>query len=348
MKIYNEVLICEDYSVLKSIIKVAKKHKSYPDRISKILKKNKIYIPTTAQIASIFSSQKMKIDESYFETIDTEEKAYFLGFLAADGSNFTPKNKISITLNSKDKEILKKFKIALKADKLITDKYQESGIKKTFNWYSTFTISNLKLSQDLLFHGICDRKSYYLKFPTTVPKDLIKHYIRGHFDGDGSIGYRMLPRIRTKSGVPIALIAIISTIDFIQSLVNFIYIETNIKMGIKYHPNKTHSYATLGGSLNIIQFMEWLYKDSTIYLQRKYKKYQEFKLIYQEYKYKLLFNRKIIQCSKEGAYITTFNSKEEASKILKLNMLGIYNNCTGRTKTSGKFVFCFEKNYKKI
>ena len=116
-------------------------------------------------------------------------------------------------------------------------------------------------------------------------------------------------------------------------------------MGFKLHSNKTHAYATLGGSLNILKFMDWLYYDATIYLQRKFAKYDEFKSIYIQYKNSLLNNRKIVQLSLNNDYIQTFDNKEIASKVLNLHPLSIYNVCTGRAKTAGKFIFCFKRNY---
>ena len=61
--------------------------------------------------------RKYNIDETFFDVIDTEEKAYFLGFLYADGYNNTDRNSVALSLNEDDKEILEKFNNLLQSNK---------------------------------------------------------------------------------------------------------------------------------------------------------------------------------------------------------------------------------------
>ena len=51
----------------------------------------------------------IKINKNFFNKIDTEEKAYFLGFLYADGYNNTDRNSVALSLKEDDKEILEKY-----------------------------------------------------------------------------------------------------------------------------------------------------------------------------------------------------------------------------------------------
>ena len=59
-------------------------------------------------------------DEHSFDVIDTEEKAYWLGFLYADGNVSNTKNEVGITLQSSDIKHLYKFKTFLKSSKIPT------------------------------------------------------------------------------------------------------------------------------------------------------------------------------------------------------------------------------------
>lgn len=60
--------------------------------------------------------RKYNFNEHYFDIIDCQEKAYWLGFFAADGYNHVDKGCIEVRLHKQDKEILEKFKSCIKAD----------------------------------------------------------------------------------------------------------------------------------------------------------------------------------------------------------------------------------------
>jgi len=127
-----------------------------------------------------------KLDENYFEKIDTEEKAYWLGFIYADG--FITKRKqgqniLGITLH--EIEPLEKFTKAISTNKPIRSYISNSKYKKNSVEYKTAIVSN-KVVQDLESHGVVERKTFTLKFPK-LPENLTSHFIRGYFDGDGSV-----------------------------------------------------------------------------------------------------------------------------------------------------------------
>jgi len=117
-------------------------------------------------------------NDDYFEKIDSEDKAYFLGLLYADGNVYLKRNRVQITLQNEDKYILELF-----AKKInYTGKfYQDRGR------YSKMIICSKKMVQDLINLGCVPNKSLILQFPNNqqVPKHLLRHFIRGYFDGDG-------------------------------------------------------------------------------------------------------------------------------------------------------------------
>jgi hypothetical protein len=128
---------------------------------------------------------KYKFDENFLEIIDCEWKAYYLGFLYADGNLY--QDVISLHLAEKDKFILDKFNQlifeSLKPIKKCKRYSEKSQVSYVLN------INNKKCAMDVFKLGIVPKKSLILKFPNInqVPLDLMNHFIRGYFDGDGCI-----------------------------------------------------------------------------------------------------------------------------------------------------------------
>lgn len=129
------------------------------------------------------------LDEGFFNTINTEEKAYWLGFLYADGYVDEEGNTVRINLARIDKRHLEKFQQALKTKIPIKETIKHSNNKEYLGCYLSVTCKRMAL--DLVKAGCYQRKSLTLKFPNfdIVPEDLMRHFIRGYFDGDGCLTY---------------------------------------------------------------------------------------------------------------------------------------------------------------
>lgn len=120
---------------------------------------------------------------NYFEKIDTRDKAYFLGLLAADGSvvkTKTTSSTISIELKICDRYILERFNqyANLNASMYVDDRDKSER-------YALIIHSN-KMMNDLAKYGIIPEKSHKDSiFIPAIKPNLIPHFIRGYFDGDG-------------------------------------------------------------------------------------------------------------------------------------------------------------------
>lgn len=141
-------------------------------------------------------------DFDYFEIINSHEKAYWLGFMMADGYIQQNKNtkrygedKFGITLSSKDIETLYKFKEAIKATNPISI-YQETRIWDNDKYEEPFEseacriiMTSQKTSNDLIDKGVVYKKSLIKRFPKEekLPKKYFYSYLRGYLDGNGSI-----------------------------------------------------------------------------------------------------------------------------------------------------------------
>lgn len=136
-----------------------------------------------------------KFNHNYFKTIDTEEKAYILGFLYADGYNSD--KQVVISQLEQDVDILEKINKALDADNQIKRKLQSTNNKTVCQ----LCYSSIDMCADLTNLGCFRNKSLACTFPTFLDKSLIRHFIRGYFDGDGCvwIGKRKIMTVKDKT-----------------------------------------------------------------------------------------------------------------------------------------------------
>ena len=205
---------------------------------------------------------KPLFDNTVFDNIDTEEKAYWLGFLYADGYITAKGNSVGLTIAEKDMEHLKKYNNFLKYPKGCV--VHKNGVGKYGDqlWACSTTIGDDHLWQSLYEKGCVPNKSLILKFPTEeqVPRHLIKHFIRGYWDGDGTLG--IYNNINYTS--------VIGTLDFLSEAMKYI----GIKGYIAHKSNCSEEVYTLKytnqKAANVAKF---LYDNSNIYLERKYNIY---------------------------------------------------------------------------
>jgi hypothetical protein len=209
-----------------------------------------------------------------FHIIDNEEKAYWLGFLYADANIVHDgiRYGLDLCLQKADKDHLIKFKQFLDTDSEIKNKFIKGMDGKKYEAVRIY-VSKKILVEDLINKGCFPNKSLTLKFPSydIVPKHLMPHFIRGYFEGDGSI---YLPLIGSK-GSPQAQISFIGTIDFLLGIRKEIN-TTQTKM----LPEGKAFRSSHSGNKKVNKYLDTLYADSTIYLDRKYKQYLKFKRLY--------------------------------------------------------------------
>ena len=196
----------------------------------------------------------------YFKNIDTEEKAYWLGFLYADGSVSSAEDKIELGLAEKDLHQLEKFKESLGLTNKIC--YREA----TKSYRISFRSQSCK--QDLIKQGCVPKKSLILKFPTEeqVPFYLMKHFIRGYFDGDGWF-----------TNTPDCFqVGLIGTSDFINGFLNVVDNINKTNKLFDVHRIDGAKRYIFGAYQDVLNFLNWIYKDANIYLDRKYEHYIDF------------------------------------------------------------------------
>lgn len=133
-------------------------------------------------INELLMKRKYQIKENYFDKIDTEEKAYFMGFFYADGYNSKNGSSLVISLNIKDIDILYRFSNMILGEEHVS--IYDRGPKGK---EAVFRINSKDLCHRFSELGCPNCKTYTLEFPKWIDDDLLRHFVRGYFDGDGSI-----------------------------------------------------------------------------------------------------------------------------------------------------------------
>jgi len=212
------------------------------------------------------SNRQYTLDEKFFENIDTEQKAYWLGFILADGC--ISQDSLVIALASRDKRHLKKFLKDIESNYKIHDR----TCVRTFNGKtkeyreSRIQIGSKKLVQGLLKQGVTPNKSLTAE-PIKVKKDLQRHFWRGVFDGDGSIAKKYF-RINL-GGTPTICRGFLNVINHLSFESNpVIFLDKELKNFARFRLNKQR---------DVLKVLDYLYKDAKVYLDRKYDLYQKLK-----------------------------------------------------------------------
>lgn len=242
------------YTDLKySVIKIAKQYCCGDTAIKTVLRKNNI------QIRDSNSYKSKAVDENYFDNIDTAEKAYILGFIYADGC-LTKGNTLEIKLTASNKELLEKIKKCLNSEHKIGIYPYTSGYK-TNNDCCVLSIVNKHLHDSLVKCGATERKTKTLTFPKFLDEKLVSHFIRGFFDGDGSV-YEI-------NQIKFIGCSFTGTFDMLENIRQICEKEFGTKAKVRKYKNKDIYDFKVGGKNNIIAFYKYLYKDATIFLGRK-------------------------------------------------------------------------------
>ena len=273
--VYKPTLLKEIHSLYLnenlSLEEIAKKFNLDRSRLSEHLRKNGYKIKTHEEI------QSYNPNHNFFSNIDSEIKAYILGFFAADGH--IEKRKVTycfkVSVHPKDIHILYLINKYIGNDRYkITNKLNRDIV--------ALSICSNQIGLDLLKLGYDNRKTYTtFKLPNIAP-NLIKHFIRGYFDGDGCI--TLTPRFcRNKLGElrPSGYNKQFSVTSYNKSVLEDLltYLPINSKK-VRYYYTETDNIcgreAKASGYTISIRDTEclksiyhFLYDNSTFYFERK-------------------------------------------------------------------------------
>ena len=211
-------------------------------------------------------------NEEYFDNIDNEHKAYWLGFLMADGYILSKRirkghgneaQSFGFAISTKDNELFKYFKEDLEATNPINI-YKSKGSCNTFSECGRILLTSQHTVDALKKWGIVENKTFHTSIPN-IERRLIKHFIRGYSDGDGSITIDRNSRVCW---------GLCGTKELLTQIQN--YFGSNYKLYQRF-PERNNNNWTLHitGVKNLQTYLYIIYSEATIYLKRKYNKYVE-------------------------------------------------------------------------
>lgn len=222
----------------------------------------KRFVLANLEYRRIFSNKE--INRRYFNNIDTELKAYLLGFIAGDGSvkMVNTYGTLSIDIQERDSYILDWAKQEIAPNLKITtvpEKGNQVERKK-------LTITSYHIVKDLEDKGIIANKSYLPFNFSNVPQNMQRHVIRGLLDADGCVWKNEFNKPRANI-VSTSLILL----EQIQEWLSVVDIHSTLVLSSS---KKTQLYRiSVYSKKDIIKLIEYLYKDSKYYLSRKYNKF---------------------------------------------------------------------------
>jgi len=257
----DDNLVIERYNELKNLKKVANSFGVSLRPIKRILKKNNLQL----------TNRRFDVNHSYFRIIDSEEKAYWLGFLFADGCVRKTKtgSQVVLKLSLKDENHLIQFKNALSSEHKISYYKNKTKTKKGVDSFSDnclIRINSNKLVTDLINQGCLPNKTFIIDKPN-IDEKYYKHFLRGFYDGDVNFFYSE----ETKFSVMTIVCASENFRKFIIDTISKIPNIGNI------HEDETKYTIKITNIVGIIQFLSYIYDYSKIELTRKKEYYERYK-----------------------------------------------------------------------
>jgi len=260
--------LAQQYELHHSIPQLASQFGVSDMCIRNILRKQGVKILSLSELHTLDFPR----NSLYFHKIDTPDKAYWLGFLMADGT-LSGKNQIALGLKKEDSEHVLKFQKAIGAINHKTIETKKVIGEKIF-YQTRFTIKDYQLYNDLVDKGCVPNKTFKMHFPTSeeVPENLLSHYIRGYFDGDGSLHWTQSGNARRPNWRIGFVCGDKAFLEQIRHILN--------KDKIAIEDRTTYYMLQISGNKQLIPILEYIYKDAddSILLTRKKQIYDKFLL----------------------------------------------------------------------
>lgn len=276
--------------------------------------------------------RKWKLNENYFDVIDTQEKAYWLGLLYADGHNNVRGNQITLSLKDSDIKTVEGLKNAVGSDAPVVVRANSGGFSPG-GYYASFCMNSKYMCKSLADRGCGQCKGDHIRFPFWMDRSLWRHFIRGYFDGDGGfskeIGTKRSPK-HVKYRVNI-----ISNPVFIEELNSVLEQEIGRSYYVQVDKNKKKTtQIQMGGGCQIELFLSWIYHEATVWMDRKYDLFKEF--INRPY-----LDRKEVYAyeAKTGKFVGRYRSRLDAGLELGVDKTSVVRCCQDSKRTCGGYRF---------
>ena len=226
--------------------------------VSKLLKKNGVEIDRF----------KYHFNEHYFDQVDSQDKAYILGLLWADGHNRVDKGGVILELQEDDKDLLEQINDLTENERPLRKVALNERNKAWKNQYNLLWQSKY-FSSVLNSYGMSQRKSLVLEFPAWLNEELYPHFIRGYMDGDGCVCY-----MKQNRKIQVSMVGTRMFLEYVQKICASIGVKSYITHDKR--ANEVICQFAIVSNISSVNFLNWIYQDANLKMERKYNKYQQF------------------------------------------------------------------------
>lgn len=232
------------------------------------------YKLTTRTMSQIFKERGIKsrrknrymLNEAYFKECDTERKAYWLGYLYADGFiGDEHYNNIVFSQKESDGYVIEQFAKDIEFTGKLRISHPGKGTFKNGEPQLVINFSSPQMAADLKRLNMLPKKSMTMELLPPIAPELMRHFIRGYFDGDGSIygsirGYYKNHKYHSYQW------NIIGTLPFNLKIASMLPVSSSM------HDSHTPEmkYLTISSNKKIKKLYHYLYDGATFYLKRKH------------------------------------------------------------------------------
>lgn len=259
--------IIEEYKLGLSTVKVGKKYGVSYSFVYKLLKRRNTPIRSKSE-----AIRKYPTNDDYFSEIDTQDKAYILGMLYGDGCNMSYYDRgihqVRLQLKYDDKEILEKIRDAIGTPRPIKEYTSNTGFGVLHS--AILDITNKQQCIDLNRHGVVPQKTNILTYPETLNNMFLFHFLRGLSDSDGCIhdpgSRKYLAEICGTNSLMLS----------IQAKLEQYGVASKIYCGHSGAGFKPADVLCISGRDNFYRYMDNLYCDANLKMDRKYQRYLGF------------------------------------------------------------------------
>jgi hypothetical protein len=206
----------------------------------------------------IMRNRTHTLNEHFFDALDTQDKAYIFGFIAADGHVSKDGKFTTINITEDDRPLLEDIKIAMDSTAPIHIRQPGKGSYANSKPIARLDLCSMYLVKKLNLLGLQHDKSITLTYPD-VPASFESHFIRGFFDGNGTITDTYFN--------------VVSTLPFLQGLLAAFQSNVKCNLHLNPHSRSPHVHILRGNGKDAAEAIQWMYHDAHLKLQRKYEKY---------------------------------------------------------------------------
>lgn len=270
-EIINEIL--QKYDNGQSITSLNKEY--HTTKVRDLLIENNRQVPESRKGIG-GRKRQCTLNENYFQELDSKDKAYFLGFIYADGFITKPsrgQNILGLTLA--EIEPIDKFKKYIQTNKKV-GYYKKTSSYSNKSYEYKLALNSDKLVSDIEKLGVIERKTLTLTFPN-LREDLIPHFIRGYFDGDGSVFLHKDSREEYSYNEYLG-INICGTKEFLIALTKHLPFLEEGQCIYKEERKETNCWnLKMASNIRSLELYHYMYKDcNDLYLSRKREKFENF------------------------------------------------------------------------